>query len=99
MKRTIAFTLAVVMLTAVFSLCLPCLRFENNPFDYFDEERQESIASSIDTALNGSSSGNAITEKGYIVRFKDSVSLNNVYDCVQNYGFKLLAESKKRIFK
>ncbi len=99
MKRSVAFALITAMLMAVFSLCLSFVSFESNPFEYYDDAREESISLSVGTALKGENESRPITEMGYVVKFKDSASLDEIYDCVSAYDFKPLAHSQQRIFK
>lgn len=100
MKRSVAFILTTAILMAVFSLCLSFVHLESNPFEYYDDIRNKSISLSTRPPLKNENVKKALYgENGYIVKFKDSAPLSEIYDCVSAYDFKLLAHSEKRIFK
>lgn len=98
MKRHVSVILLFSMLVTAFSLCLSFAFFEDNPFEFYDEQRTESITAAKKSKLTEGAEARAL-EAGYVVKFKDTVSLEQVYGCVSNYDFKLLADSSKRIFK
>jgi len=100
MKKYVSFLLVTAMLSAAFSLCLSFLNYEYNPFEFYDEERKNSIKTAIGAEVEGADQEKeSSNEIGYIVKFKEDVSLSKIYNCVTKYDFKLLAESKNRIFK
>ncbi len=99
MKRHISVLLLCTMLIAVFSVTLSLTEFESNPFEYYDELRKESIAAATGARPTVGSQASTANEKGYIVKFKDSADLDEIYDCVSGFEFKLLADSHIRLFK
>lgn len=98
MKKTTAILLCFAMLlSAVTVLCsLPFAAY--NPFSEYDRLREESIDGALRADSSNDIPDNASRDKGCIVKFKDTVSLSDVFDCVKDYGYKLLANSSQRLF-
>jgi len=98
-KRYVSVLLLCSVILSLFSVCLSFAFFEANPFEFYDEERLESIGAAKGSALEERPQTKDSLDAGYVVKFKDSVSAGEIYDCVKYYDFKLLADSSKRIFK
>ncbi len=99
MKRAICFLLAVFYIAVLFPF--NALSFEANPFEIYDYYRNDRISLSVSS--NGNQSANAMytpSDNGtkYIVTFKSEISLQDIYECVQEYDFRLLADSSERVF-
>ncbi len=99
MKRAVCLFLAAIFVTAL----LPCdvFTYESNPFAAYDSYRKDSI--SLSSKAKGNYYGDAmytpISDYGaYIVTFKENSALDTVYDCVKNYAYRLLADSRERVF-
>lgn len=79
---------------------------ESNPFEYYDELRESSFYSSLSSEkkaftaplFSHVSAAYQSTKEKYIVRFKDSASLSEIYEAVRHHHFTLLAQSEKRVF-
>ena len=106
MKRIAALFLIIVM---VFS-STPFSSFAQgfiNPFANEDAVRLETIVSSqqqadLQTALSAEKRDTSAVdriENGYIVQFKQSISLYAIYQCVSMYPYKLLSDSEDRWFE
>jgi len=101
-RKATAIVLVTAMLTAVFSLCISFYSQSRNPFLYFDTLREESINKAGGKLFNeqtDNNTDNTSGENGYIVKFKGTVSLQDIHACVSRYDFRLLAHSKQRIFR
>jgi Leucine-rich repeat (LRR) protein/subtilisin family serine protease len=84
-----------------------------NPFDNLDNMRKQSVELSLKLSQNTDKKtledNNAQSNPNqdiftninncYIVQFNNNVNFQQIYDCVSKYKFKLLAESKVRLFE
>ena len=114
LKRTSLCFFALLLLVALVlpsfsSVCLAVYTLEpleSNPFEYYDNLRRASFSGSLSSqsqfstkpSFTATSFQNENGFPKYIVRFKDSVSLNEIFNAIKSYPFTLLAQSEERIF-
>ncbi len=84
-----------------------------NPFGSFDNSRKQGASLSLKSYQEKNNdvinryNEQSISEKDlfskekdcYIVKFNDSTSLSDIYQCVSKFKYKLLADSSQRMFK
>lgn len=92
MKKMLSVTLLLFLLFTYFPVQV--IAFEENPFSEFDL-LWEKIALGEERALPTPSLENELT---YIVNFKQTASLNEIYHCVNTSTYALLAKSEMRLF-
>lgn len=97
MKKQISALLCLCFIISALSVMLSLPDVYVNPFAAFDERRNELIAagSTVGCELNGATAESTF---GSIVRFKKSASLEEIYACVSEYSYRLLADSSERMF-
>ena len=109
MKRRIAAIVLAILLTVSPSSFTAVAQEFVNPFACEDAVRQETISVSqqqvdsqrVFSEYNSSEEPSEAESEldGYVVQFKDSVSLYSIYQCVSEYSYKLLADSETRLFE
>ncbi|HBL83741.1 MAG: hypothetical protein A2Y17_08625 [Clostridiales bacterium GWF2_38_85] len=88
--------------------------FEINPFSDFDKQRAENLELAVEDGviinntykyagtarmlLAAPAFDMSFLGERYIIKFKDSISYNKIYDIVNNNTYKLLTQSSERLF-
>ncbi len=98
MKRTVSLLLCVCFVLTVFSVLLSVPFIKANPFEAFDKAREQNIASSLSARPFNSVANESERKQGCIVKFKSDTTLEDIYNCVNNYAYRLLANSSERLF-
>jgi uncharacterized protein YjdB/Leucine-rich repeat (LRR) protein len=109
-NKLIASFLSIIMIMSISSPLLSFAQEFMNPFDNADNLRNQAIKSATmlhkDLSSNNDTSSQTntktieeSTQDNYIVKFKESVSFYDIFKCVSNYNYQLLANSSERIFK
>ena len=106
-KRIIAFLVALSLIIFQLTPLKSFAQSLNNPFSGNDSLREKSIGISKKQTeqqdielIRDIKLENKIKDdrENYIVRFKEDITFNQIYDCVSRYGYTLLAHSKERLF-
>ncbi len=105
-NRFIALFLIITLLLPLMFISVEAKLDAQNPFDYYDEIRVQSLAEAVgDTpfdprerrAYSSTEPGFSVTGN-YIVKFKADVTVQRVYDIVSKFEFTLLADSSLSLF-
>lgn len=107
-KRFIAMFIASLLILPTVIITAEAISFTQNPFMNYDISRESMLKEAVSkensvisafTKRYSSVFPNGKTDgTEYIAKFKEEISLTEVYNIVKNYNFKLLADSESRIF-
>ncbi len=98
MKRYISTLLCNCLLLSAFAVLFAALLLGDNPFADFDRARRHAIDASLATSASASAARTVDAEERCIVKFKDGVSPEEIYDCVSGYSYATLADSAEGVF-
>ena len=109
-KKSLAVIFSVLFVLFLFNIGshVNAATDNTNPFQVQDREWSKHVQNSVSQADTNSSS-NTFSNKAthgkdsslpaYAVRFKSSVTLTDIFDCVENYSYTLLGKSELRVFQ
>ena len=108
MKKIIACLLVITLVLIPVSSFSSFAQNEDNPFEKEDSIRSQAIEISNsqyteqeDTSVKINTEDISALENvdyNYTVKFKSYISLREIYNCVSLYQYKLMSESKERVF-
>ncbi len=97
MKKLISILLCICFILTAFSVLFAVPFIEMNPFAELDSLRNEMIGAALSESVFGTAQEGE-GKLGCIVKFKDDAKLTDIYECVENYSYRLLANSSERLF-
>ncbi len=100
MKRAIVVTILLALFLGPVSVIVDNFNVFANPFEYLDELREKQISLGLNGINNHSESAACVDTEcnKYIVQFKSTAKLNDIYNSIKKYDYALLANSEQRVF-
>ncbi|MHB8961834.1 MAG: S8 family serine peptidase [Saccharofermentanales bacterium] len=108
MKKRIAALFMTVVLILSMTPSFAVSPERTNPFEAADLRRRQGIDSSLQRSgavraagtigATAAPAGDFI-ENGLIVQFKESVSLEQIHECLSGYSYRILSDSRNRLFE